>query len=192
MNKDSIVQFVRFVSPLDREEFIEVWKPFAGLLSRNPEHILLQETTTGSRNKSYSYISQHICSPEDFNFAFIKEKKSLHFPDSHARIKQIGGYRPLQAVSQLSKLNGHTRVVVFLGHGDTNLDFYKQQAVKHLEIYEAYFENCTYGQVLEFFVEPENAPDLLAELNNMPGVEASLCITCAFSPLPRKTSGSLL
>jgi hypothetical protein len=164
---------------------MELWKPFASLLGKNRESILLQEKLAGNNGSRFSYISQHVCSPTDFNFAFVKGKRSTHLPENKASLKQVGGYLPIQIQSFHNKTKASTRILAFVAHGETELAFYQQQNMEHLNIYEAYFENCAYGHVMEYFLQPGEAPRLLTELNNRTGVEAALyleCLCLAFMP----------
>ena len=192
MNKDSIVQFVRFVSSLEPDEFMEIWRPFARLLCDDRESILLEEMVPAKTSSRLSYVSQHICSPEDFSFAFMKGKTTAHLPEHKASVKQLGGYLPIQIQSPRNNPKVNSRILSFVGHGEMELAFYQQQTFQYLNIYEAYFENCAYNYVLEYFVEPEKATDLLAELNNRTNVEAARFKVCRFSPTSKKISSPLL
>ena len=47
--------------------------------------------------------------------------------------------------------------MAFVAHSETGLDYYKRQTFHYLNIYEAYFENCAYNYVLEFFLQDQEA-----------------------------------
>lgn len=192
MNRDTIVQFVCFISPLEHEEFMEMWEPFAKLLVKDSKSILLHERISEKKNNSFTYVSQHTCHTADFSFVFMKGKSKDHFPEHKARIKQAGGYLPLQVQCRYNKSKTDATIIAFVAHGETELDFYRHQSFHYLNIYEAYFENCAYGYVMEFFLEHQEAPALLTLLQARTGVEAALYKECCFSMSSKKVSGSLL
>ena len=82
--------------------------------------------------------------------------------------------------------------MAFVSQGETELGFYEQQSFRHLNIYEAYFENCAYGYVMEFFLAQEEAQILLPQLKARNGVEAGIYKDCRVFQSSKKLSGSLL
>ena len=192
MNKDTIVQFICFTSLLEPAEFKEMWESYASFLVDDPANILLQEGIVEKNGNKFNYVLQHVCSAADFRFAFMKEKSKMHLPEHKARIKQAGGYIPVQLQSTYNNVKDDARVVVFVAHGETELEFYRGQSFHYLNIYEAYFENCAYSYVMEFFLNKQEVPELLAQLKTRHGVEAALYEECRVSRSPRKVSSSLL
>ena len=74
MKKDTIVQFVCFVTNLDLEEFAPNWERYAKrFISKNADAVL-QEQVVQSKTK-YRYVSKHEWSQRDFQFSFMNEKK---------------------------------------------------------------------------------------------------------------------
>jgi hypothetical protein len=191
VNKDTIVQFVCFTSVLEPGEFMEMWGPYAQLLVNDPSKIHLQAGIAESNGIRFNYVSQHKCSAADFSFAFMKGKGRADFPEHKARIKQAGGYSPVQVQSPDNIVKGDVKVIAFVAQGDSDLDFYRGQTYRHLNIYEAYFENCAYGYVMEFFLQKQQAPELLTQLRARTGVEAALYKTCSHSQSPKRVSSSL-
>lgn len=192
MNKDTIVQFVCFTSILKPEAFMEMWEPFASFLVDDPANILLQEEMPEKNNGKLNYVLQHGCSSTDFRFAFMKKGGRLHLPEHKASITQAGGYQPVQLQSLNNNVKGDIRVIAFLSHDETELDYYRAQTFHYLNIYEAYFENCAYNYVLEFFLKEEEAKLLLAQLKSRHGVLAALYKEKRISQSLKKVSGSLL
>jgi hypothetical protein len=192
VNKDTIVQFVCFTTPLDRAEFMELWEPYAKLLVDDMSKILLQEGALEKNSNRINYVSQHSCKTNDFNFAFMKGKSKSHFPEHKARIKQAGGYQQMAPQSNYQKTKSDVKVMAFIPQGEYDIDFYRNQASRHLNIYEAYFENCAYGYVMEYFLTEKDAAELLTQIRTRPGVEAAIFRECRFSPASKKVSSSLL
>jgi len=192
MNKDTIVQFVCFTSVLEPEEFMEMWESYASFLVDDPANILLQAGATERNNNRFNYVLQHVCSATDFRFAFMKEGGRSHPLEDKGRITQAGGYLPVQLQSTYNNVKGYSRVVAFVGHSETELDFYRGQTFHCLDIYEAYFENCAYNYVLEFFLQEQEARVLLGELKARHGVEAALYEECRISQSSKRALSPLL
>src|SRR5688500_19608854 len=90
MKKNTIVQFVCFITDLGLDEFIPKWERYANrLMNYNPETTLLQHAGTKSK---FRYISKHEWLEGDFNFTFMNQKRSEHFPEHNVKVVQIGGY----------------------------------------------------------------------------------------------------
>lgn len=187
MSNDTIVQFVCFTTLLEPEEFIALWEPYAKLLVDKPANIQLQKTSSKKAGHRL-YVSQHTSGEADFSFAFIKAKSRAQFPEHKAKITQAGGYTLMQFHSPHNRKNNDVKIIAFVPHGETELDFYKGQSFHHLKIYEAYFENCMYGYVMEFFLQEQEAPALLAQLKEKPGVEAALYKECSVAKSSKKMS----
>ena len=192
MNKETIVQFVCFSTPLETGEFMEMWEPYAKLLVSDMANIILQEGSQEKNSNKINYVSQHTSKTNDFNFAFMKGKSKSHFPEHKARIKQVGGYQAVSPFSVYQKTKGDVKVMAFVGHNEIDLDFYREQTFRHLNIYQAYFENCAYGYVMEFFLPVKESENLLTQLRGRPGVEAAVFKECRFSTASKKVSSSLL
>ncbi len=191
MNKDTIVQFVCFTSVLKPEAFMEMWEPFANFLVNDPANILLQEEMPENNNGKFNYVLQHECSSTNFNFAFMKKRGRLHLPEHKARATQAGGYQPVQLQSLNKSTKEDVRVMAFVTNNETELDYYRGQNFHYLNIYEAYFENCTYNYVLEFFLKEEEAKLLLEQLKARQGVAAAVYKETRISKHIKEVSGAL-
>ncbi|HET6994261.1 MAG TPA: hypothetical protein VFI06_04715 [Chitinophagaceae bacterium] len=186
MTKDTIVQFICITSILEPDEFMDMWDSYANLHVDDPANILLREGVSEKSDNKFNYVLQHVCGTADFRFAFMKERSKMHPPEQKARIKLAGGYLPLQFQSKYNNVKDDARIVVFVGHGENDLEFYRGQSFHYLNIYEAYFENCAYSYVMEFFLHKQDAPELLAQLKTRPRVEAALYKECPVSHSSKK------
>jgi hypothetical protein len=192
VNKDTIVQFVCFTSTLEPEKFIEIWEPYAKQIVNDSSKIILQEGIAEKNGNRFNYVSQHRCSAADFSFAFMKEKRKMHFPEQRARIMQAGGYQQMQDQPEFTKEKNDIRVMAFVAQGEYDLEFFDRQAFNRVNIYEAYFENCAYSYVMEFFLAEKDAPVLLQQLKARNGVDAGVYKDCRVFQSSKKLSGSLL
>ena len=172
MKKDVITQFVCFATNLDDNEFRGVWGQYASEFKTGKQKIILQRAVTGGKKNKYQYVSQYTCESENFRFAFMKGKNAEHFPDHTARVIQLGGYLPVQVQSTEEK--GDVKIIAFLSAPETDFSFYHRQTYRHLNIYQAYFENCTYEYIMEFYVQESEAVALIDQLMTRSGIEAAM------------------
>jgi hypothetical protein len=178
MKKSTIVQFVCFVTNLELDEFTPKWERYAKRLKNlNPETTLLQQVETKSK---FRYISQHEWLDKDFHFTFMNEKRSEHFPEHNVKVVQIGGYTLLQAERRNHIDNSDsTRLIVFISHEENDIDFYRELPLYgQLNVYQPYYESCSYGYVLEFFVPDIDADELAKQLKQRRGVEIGMYKEC--------------
>lgn len=180
MEKNTIMQFVCFETRLETDTFISLWEPYAKQLLRDSGDIVLQEALAEKNRNRFKYMSQHECNRSDFQFAFMKGR--VHFRDNKAKIIQAGGYIPVQVQCQHNDVKGDVKVIAFLAANDTDMEFYHRQTYRHLNIYEAYFENCAYSYILEFFIQEPEAPALVDQLRSRRGVEVALFKELALVP----------
>ena len=175
MKKDIIVQFVGFVTNLKLNEFIPKWEGYAQKLKGKNTESFLQQHSGETKNK-FKYISQHEWNDSDFDFTFMNEKKSEHFPDHNVRLIQAGGYIPLQIQRKRNKENGDIKIVAFIGHDENDMNFYTELSSLYssLNIYQAYYESCLYSHVMDFYVKESNFEELLNQLKHRPGVETGV------------------
>ena len=171
MSKDNIVQFIGFVTKLKVEEFSQTWEGYCRQFKKEPGTSILQAATD---NFKYRYISQHHCGTADFRFTFMKGRNSEHFPEQTAKVVQLGGYIAVQFQEESLNQGDGVKVFAFLDHRETELEFYKQQSYQYLNMYEAYYENCSYGYILEYFVKATEAPELIEQLKAKNRNEISL------------------
>ncbi len=178
MIKDAIVQYVCFVTNLGVEEFTPKWEQYAKRLMNKKHDPSLLQQVTDSKNK-FKYISQHEWPDRDFNFTFMNERKSEHFPEHNVRVVQIGGYTSQQSNKRSLPEDGDSTVIAFISHQETDIDFYRRLPLyRHLNINQAFYESCTYGYVLEFFSTEKDSEELLLLLKQRPGVETGIYKEC--------------
>jgi len=162
MKEKTIVQFVAFETTLDSEAFFTQWEQYKQSMDRNWNATLQQHTL---KNGRFKYVSQHRCSSGDFQFVFKKERRSPKFPEVEVRKKLAGGYSILQRECSSEMKSDESKILVFILDPTTDLDSFRHFSVHgKLNIYEAYYENCQFTYILEFFVKDEYASDVLQQL----------------------------
>jgi hypothetical protein len=168
MNQNnSIIQFVSFVTSLEPEQFVVQWKHYA----KDFVNAVLQQGT--ETKTKYKYVSKHQYQDQNFKFEFMKGRSSEFFPDQKVKVIQAGGYTPVQIGCANPKANTGVKIMAFLGHSEVDIKFYQQLSYQYLNMYQAYYESCTYGYILEFFVPETSAADLLQQLHTRSGVEVA-------------------
>ena len=174
MSKYPVVQFVSFVTNLSPDQFIPEWEPYAKRLQYKKQEPELLQLVTIPNNK-FRYMSQYKWPDPDFHFSFIHDRKSEH----NVRVLQVGGYIPLPAEKRKADKDDDTKLIAFVSHKETDIDAYRRLPLFHqLDIYQAYYESCAYGYVLEFFVPETDADELLRQVQQIPGVEAGIYKEC--------------
>jgi hypothetical protein len=177
--KDTTVQFVCFVTKAGPEQFIPEWEPYAKKLQHKKQEPHLLELSSDVKNR-YHYISQHEWPDGDFNFSFMTKSRSEHFPDLNVQVVQLGGYMPMLPKKKYTEADDDIKLVAFIGHNETDIDFYRNLSqVRHLVIYEAFYESCTYGYILELTTREAHADELLQQLEKRTGVTAASYRECA-------------
>jgi hypothetical protein len=173
MNDDSIVQFVGFITTLDFDKFATRWDYYVKLLNTPRKQASLRKQN-GSSSR-YKYISKHSGMSGDFRFSFMNKRESEHFPEHNAKVVHMGGYQAIQGEKGRSdKARGMTVLVFIKGH-EIELNHYRRLPLfQKLNIYQAYFENCVYTYILEFFVKEDDAKDFIAALGMGIADEAAL------------------
>ncbi|MDZ4794237.1 MAG: hypothetical protein SGI83_08160 [Bacteroidota bacterium] len=178
MVKDTIVQFICYVTQLGIDEFIPKWDEYANRLQTKKQEPVLLGQLNETKNK-FRYISRHEWLEKDFQFKFMNERKSVNFPEHTIKAIQAGGYSTLQKKNRNSKGNDDVKIMAFINHDENDIDFYTQLPSYHqLTIHQAYYESCLYGYVLEFIVPETEAGELLVQLKQRPGIEAGVYKEC--------------
>jgi hypothetical protein len=81
------------------------------------------------------------------------------------KARQAGGYAILQAERIKGTYEDENKVFVFLTDAQTDLMLFRQLSVKkNLNIYEAFYENCLYAYILEYFVNNKDEAAFLEQL----------------------------
>ena len=177
MKNDSIVQFVRFTAGSDHERFETIWKECAAQFMNGVDEAILQRSTGRSAMERHQYISQHTYSKENFRFEFVKGKDG-YFPGHSANMTQLGGYLPVQLQCLHDENKDDVKIIAFITHPQKEFEFYYRQTFRHLNIYEAYFENCAYCYIMEFFAQEPEAIALVNQLRSKRGNMASIYQEC--------------
>jgi len=161
MKKDTIVQFVSFETSVPTKEFRAQWEEANKLVTVKQE-VTLQQEVDGKN--LFRYISQHRIHEDDMQFTFKKEKRSAHNPEVEMRVKEAGGYSPLQLECDHETTANDCKVFVFLSTAP-DMNLYKELlSYQYLNIYQAYYESCAYTYILEFFVDNQHVPQLIEQL----------------------------
>ncbi|HET9430992.1 MAG TPA: hypothetical protein VFO70_07440 [Chitinophagaceae bacterium] len=180
MQKESIIQFTGFITQLDFQPFLKSWETYSRQFNNMDETTLLQQDDAGK--PKYKFISRQVHDQLDFSFRFMKGRTAEHFAEQKVKVVQVGGYIPLQIGCPLPAESTDSKIVAFVSHDEIDLDFFRELSnYRYLNIFQAYYESCTYGHILEFFSKPSEASELLLQLKTRPGIEAALFKEC---PLP--------
>lgn len=161
MREEKIVQFVCFETILNSEQFINKWEQYSRSDNSNADVTLQQSEKKGV----YHYIAQHRYKIGEFQFVFTKGKRSSRIPEVGIKEKQAGGYSVLQAGKITDAQNDESKIFIFLVSPQADLLLYKNlNGHSKLNIYEAYYENCQYAYILEFFVKNKYLAELTDQL----------------------------
>ena len=164
MDENTVIQFVGFITNLDFEKFVEPWDYYVHQSNSNQIKPTLQRLT-GSKSR-FRYISQHPCTQGDFKFAFMNKRDSAHFPEHTVRVVHAGGYIPVQIEASRKDKDKFLNVMVFIKNQEIDLEVYRHlHLFRKLNIYQAYYENCAYAYIMEFFVKEADAPAFMLQLN---------------------------
>src|SRR5438552_5879023 len=176
MRTDKVVHFVWFETSLNSDQFIDKWENYTRSINSDA-NVTLQES---KRNNMFKYVAQHRCDSTGFQFLFTKAAKNTRLRETEIKTKLIGGYSVLHEERAHEAKKGENKVFAFLTHPGADLNFYKQLRVpKKLNIYGAYYENCAYAYILEFFVKHEYASEIVEQLKQHSAVEVGIYKACA-------------
>jgi hypothetical protein len=161
MSVTSIVQFVSFETVLDSDKFIPQWE----LFNRSAKTVLRVTLQQSERKGGFHYMAQHRYAEGEFQFVFEKRAKSSRTPEVEIKARQAGGYSILQLDRKTDCSDHENKVFVFLTDVQTDMQPYQQLSVnKNLNIYEAFYENCQYVYILEYFVNHKEEAAFLEQL----------------------------
>ncbi len=171
MQEDKIVQFVYFETTLGSEQFIAKWEQYTRSVNSSL-HVTLQQS---EKNGAFRYIAQHRCASGEFQFAFTKAGRSSRTPEIEIKAKQAGGYSIFQQEMKNHAHADESKVFAFLINPQANLNIYTQLPARgKLNIYKAYYENCQYAYILEFFVKNKYAAELMEQLKQYDAAETGV------------------
>src|ERR1041385_6077635 len=140
----NIVQFVCFETTLVSDQFIKRWDEYH--TSENSNMAVTLQQCAGE--KLYKYLAQHRGDGNELRFVFSKRTSSPHIRRELISTKQAGGYSVLQEQRTTGTRKDESKIFVFLTSPHINIDAYRQIGVDaQLNIYEAYYENCSYAYI---------------------------------------------
>lgn len=167
MEKEIIVQFVFFETMGDNNEFISQWDQYSKEM-KGIQKINLQQEIGGK--KKAKYLSQHSCFKDEFKFVFKKERRSAHFPEVEMRVRQLGGYTPLQIQCKHDSRRDESKVFIFMNGSEADIKACREFShYSFLNIYKAYFESSSHDYILEFFVENDHSTEFMDQLKSQTG-----------------------
>lgn len=161
MRENKVVHFVYFETSLKTERFIRRWEEYGRSVNSDLDVTLQQSEKDGV----FRYIAQHRCSTDALQFVFTKPARSSRIPQEAIKTKHAGGYSVLQAERMDDAHVNESKVFAFIIYPQADLNAYRQLTANgKLNIYEAYYENCEYAYILEFFVKTKYVEELLEQL----------------------------
>ena len=176
MRVNKIVQFVCFETTLGSEQFIAKWEEY-GRSDNSDLDVTLQQS---EKKGVFRYLAQHRCASGEFQFVFTKSGRSSRTPEVEIKAKQAGGYSVLQAGRMNDAHVNESKVFVFLINPQVDLSVYRHLSPdSKFNIYEAYYENCQYAYILEFFVKSDSASALMEQLKQYDPSEIGIYKECA-------------
>ncbi len=161
METNEKVQFVCFETTLDKEQFNKRWEQFRHSLNSNKD-VRLHQNETGGR---FNYVAQHRFTSGELEFKFSNEGRNSRIVQVPIKSILAGGYSILQA-NRLHNATGNERkIIIFLSDPRADLKIYEQLFVAgNLNIYEAYYENCRYSYILEYYIKAKDSLAMLDQL----------------------------
>lgn len=178
MNEDKKVQFVCFETALDKEAFIKRWEQYSTSVNSNKDVTLYQS----EKNGLYKYIAQHRFVSGELSFVFSREARTSRLAQIIIKTTQVGGYSILQAEPLHVAKGNERKVFVFLT--DPGVDIATLKAIHasgKLNIYEAYYENCKYAYILEYFINAKDAAALINKLTLQGICDADIYKECTIT-----------
>lgn len=163
--KKNITQFVCFETNVDFDKFIGNWEHYAKKFeSKEVKTNLLEQMNVKSR---YKYVSQHMASPDELQFTFMKEKRSVILPESKIKVIQAGGYKPMPSITKHPESSDAVKILLFVPKSVFDIEPFKELDFSSLHIFEAYFESCNYSYVLEFIIGESAGEEMIKEIKNL-------------------------
>ena len=176
MRNLNIVQFVCFETTLPSDQFIRRWEEYHG--SENSDTDVTLQQREGE--KIYKYLAQHRGAGNELRFFFSKGAHSPRIRRELITTKQAGGYLVLQQERMTGTRGDEGKIFVFLTSPQVNLNVYRQISIDaQLNIYEAYYENCKYAYILEFFVKNKYVSELIEHLKKLGSCEIGIYKECS-------------
>lgn len=170
MKEDSIVHFVCFDTTLDIAPFMRRWEDYKRSANSDAD-VTMQQSV---KKDSFRYIAQHYCTAGELRFSFTKSARRSphHAAQINITEHEAGGYSILQAERKGSLRAGENKIFVFVHSAQADVDAYRGLSVHgKLNIYSAYYENCRYAFIMEYFTPKEYTGALTEQLSQFRDVE---------------------
>lgn len=95
------------------------------------------------------------------------------------RARKAGGYLMIQSEHLKSSKRDESKVFAFLIDSPIDFSLYQNLSTDgNLNIYEAYYENCQYTYILEYFVKHDSADLLREQLRKLNLAETGIYSEC--------------
>ena len=173
-----IVQFTGFATSMGIEEFTPEWENYTEKIKSHKITATLYSEKRKNK-KGFDYISKIEWPQNDFNSTLANDQKPGRFSEHKARAVQMGGYISIEEKNIYADADNDTIIIALIGHNENDINYYKSLPLySHANIYQAYYENCNYGYVIEFTVAEADAEILLQHLALRHGVDAGIYRTC--------------
>ena len=162
MSKDQKVQFVCFETTLNKDAFVKRWQQYTRSVKNN-KNVILQQS---EKNGVFKYISQHRFEAGESLSVFSKDQRTSRVVQVSVKTMQAGGYSILQQERLSEATRNEHKLFIFLTDPTVDLTIYKGVSVPcKVNIYAAYYENCSYAYILEYFVKAKDATTMQKELS---------------------------
>ncbi len=125
MTKDTIVQYVCFITNLSLDEFLPEWERYARRMKAENCAVALYRQVPDTKSR-FLYFSRHEWADSDSNQNFFESRKSEHFPEHIVKVVQAGGYLRLPPIKRKQPAAGDITLVAFVGHNDPDIEFYQE------------------------------------------------------------------
>lgn len=164
MRIDKIVHFVYFETLLNGDDFLTRWEHYKRSANID-ENVILQESKKGN---VFSYLAQHRCNSYEFKFTFTKGAKLTRAKQAEIKTKQLGGYSVIQLENAGNAKRDDYKLFIFIDNSFADISVYKETLpFGKLNIYKAYFENCSYSYILEYFIKSKDIPAFQENLHQL-------------------------
>ena len=172
MNEDTIVHFVCFNTALEFLPFMKRWESYTRSLNSDVSVTMHQCKSSNS----FNYIAQHRCCTNEFKFTFSKmSKRSPHVAQISIINEEAGGYSILQLERKGDAHADENKVFVFIYSPDVDLDVYRRLSTHcALNIYSAFYENCRYSFIMEYFIKAKYTTELIEQLNTFENIHTGI------------------
>ena len=163
MREEKIVQFVSFETTLDREQFISQWERFTRCDYSSKDVELHQSEENGT----FRYLAKH-SHDGGFKFVFERARVSSKNPQVSIKVVQEGGYSLFQSNRNGDCQPNECKVFCFIQNSKADLSRYKDMNIDgDCNVYVAYYENCRFAYILEYFVKSDHAKELAEGLKRL-------------------------